>query len=223
MVGDGADGQGPPTAVGSVHIESGGFHFYGQHTHTDPLVVVGVHVVEYVRREHVAHHVAIAEAVAGIGSATQQAEIGNGCILSRHFILIGIAAVGAGTLCDDQVAHMQIGIDASCRSHADDLLHAIEVEQFVTVDTDAGQAHSVPHHADALSIVHTSETKHVPHLIEQDRILQKLLRHKLRAEWVARHDDGLSNFAILCPDVGRWCLTHKAFFIIIKQLLIPNL
>ena len=104
---------------------------------------------------------------------------------------------------------MQVGVDAAGTAHADDGLHVVEVIKLVGVDANAGDAHAVAHHADALAIVGAGETQHATHIVKLNRVLEEVLGHELGAQGVASHDDGLGYFAILCPDVGGGGLCHK--------------
>ena len=54
-VGDGADGKGTITATGSIHVESGNFHLYSQHSHVDPLVGTAVLIIEGIGGEYISY------------------------------------------------------------------------------------------------------------------------------------------------------------------------
>lgn len=94
-VGDGADDQSATTQAGGVHVKGRSLHLDGEDTHVLPAVVMRVLGIEDVRREHVTHLVAVAQAFAGVGGAAQQVEVGDGGVGAGQLILHGVVAVGA--------------------------------------------------------------------------------------------------------------------------------
>ena len=69
-------------------LEEEKIHLDSQHTHAHPLVVVGVLVVEYIRRNDVTYLVAITQALASFDGTTHQFERSNRCKHTWQFILL---------------------------------------------------------------------------------------------------------------------------------------
>ena len=84
------------------------------------------------------HPIVIAQTVAGVCCLAGQREVGDGCKRAWQFKLGGIVGVGAGSLRYHKVSHVEVCLDGTGRPHADDCLHAVEVEEFVSVDADGG-------------------------------------------------------------------------------------
>lgn len=208
VVGDGADAEGLLLGVGRIHVQLRYLHLHGQHAHALPAVVVGVGGVEHVGREHVAHLVAVAHALAGLDGAARQQEVGDGGEGAGQLVLRGVVGVGAGAGGDDEVAHVEVLLDGACGAHADDGLHVVEVEELVGVDADGGAAHAVAHDADAAAVAHAGVAQHAAHLVEEHGVLQVVLGHKLDAQRVASHDDGVRNLAFPCADVWGGGIIH---------------
>ena len=132
MVGDGADTEGSlplstilfrfplstlhfplSTTIGRIHVELRNLHLHGQHAHALPAVVVGVGGVEHVGREHVAHLVAVAHALAGLHGAARQLEVGDGGEGAGQLVLRGVVGVGAGAGGYDEVADVEVLLDGA--------------------------------------------------------------------------------------------------------------
>ena len=96
-----------------------------------------------------------------------------------------------------------LGIAAS-RTDADDIFHAVEVEQLVGVDADGGHTHTAAHHADGAAFVGAGKAQHPAHASHLPDILQKGVGNKFGTQGVTRHKDCLGEIAHFCADVrGR--------------------
>ena len=164
--------------------------------------------VEGIRREHITHHIMIAEAFTSLSSPAKEFKIGNGRIGARQFILRHIIGVGAGTLGDDKVAYVEIGVDRAGRTYADNGLYAIEIVKFVGIDADRRDTHTMAHHTDALALIGAGKTKHTSDIVELYGIVEKFLCHELNAQGVTCHNHCLGDVAIICPNMGCRSLCH---------------
>ena len=156
---------------------------------------MGVLGVERIRGEYIAYLVLITKFLCCFSCTTAQVEVRNRSIGTWQFVLRCIVAVGASAHGDDQVAHIQVFVNATCATHADNRLHIVEVIQLIRVDTYRWNTHAVSHHAHAFAVVRTRKTEHAAYIIKLHWILQVFLCHHLCAQWITCHDDGLGDFA----------------------------
>ena len=94
----------------------------------------GIGMIKNVRREHVARVVFKTLGVGLVGSRAQEAEIGHWRKIVGAKAALDDGAVGRGGLRQDDVAHLDLGIEPTAGTHADQRLGAINVDQFVHID-----------------------------------------------------------------------------------------
>jgi hypothetical protein len=85
---------------------------------------------------------------------------------------------------DDEVAHLQVGLEAAACADAEDLLHA-ELRQLLDHDSGGGAAHPARLDRDAVAPERARVPEHPALVVHLDRVFEERLGDVLRAQWVA--------------------------------------
>ena len=116
--------------------------------------------------------------------------------------MVAVVGICAGAFSNHEVPDLKILGICPGASDSDYGLYSIEMEKFISVETDRRHAHSVAHHAYGFAIVSSGVSQHATHFVEAHGILQVFLGHEFDAQRVTRHDYGLGYSTAFCPDVG---------------------
>ena len=118
-------------------------------------------------------------------------------------VLSGPVGIGAGTLADDDVIQIDVILNGTGGTHADDLLYAEEVEQLVGVDADGGHSHAGSHDGNLDALVVAGVTVDTTNIVYQNGIFKESLCNKFGAQGIAGHQNGLAEAdLILNIDMG---------------------
>ncbi len=110
--------------------------------------------------------------------------------------MVGEVGVRAGPLGDDQIPELQFFAEGPGGAHPDDVLHAVEVEELVGVNADAGDAHAGGHGGNLHAVVGPRPALDAPDVVHQPGVFQKGPGNELCPEGVAGHEDGLGKRAL---------------------------
>ena len=102
------------------------------------------------------------------------------CGARQTYVGLGdiVIAIGATTLCNHQVAEINVHLTCTARTYADDSVYIVEVKQLIRVDADGRNAHSVTHNSHFLTFVRAGESQHATYVVHLNRVLQKTLCHQ---------------------------------------------
>ena len=204
MVAHGADHQCTFACAGSVHVQRGCLHLVGKHAHLRPVGFAFVFAVEDVGTEHVTYVVLVSAFLGSLYSLAAEFEVGYRCVMSGQVVLCLPVAVGAAALCNHEVAQVDVHLTCAARAYTDDRFYVVEVKQFVRINADGRNTHTVSHYGDTFAFVCAGEGEHTAHVIYLYRVLQEAFCHQFGAQRVACHDHCLGDFVVLCPDMrGR--------------------
>ena len=129
---------------------------------------------------------------------------GQGDVAGKAALHPGVVALAHSTGSQHGVKQLGLLGIAASRTDADDIFHAVEVEQLVGVDADGGHPHTAAHHADGAAFVGAGKAQHPAHASHLPDILQKGVGNKFGTQGVTRHKDCLGEIAHFCADVrGR--------------------
>ena len=204
VVGDCANAKRLFASACGVEIECGGFHFYCQNTHLAPNCGACTIIVECVACQDVANFVGYAHLFCLGNGLLQKVEGANWSNCAGHTKLVSVVGVCACALAENKVAHLQIWMDCASRTNTDDVFYTVEVEKFVTVDTDGWNTHTACHNGNALAVVKTCVALYATYVVYKFGISKVGFCNKFCAEWIAGHQNCWSEIAQFCGDVWGW-------------------
>ena len=96
-------------------------------------------------------------------------------------------------------------MDGAAGSHADHVLHAVKLKQFVHVDRQRGLPHSRSLNGNTLSFIRSRKTEHAAHFVVAFGTFQKRFGYKLRAQRIPRQQHRLCYLTFFCRNMR----THR--------------
>ena len=190
LVGDGEEGHGVFTAAGGVAVEGEALHLQSQHAHFPPGLHGGDVVIEGVVGGHVAHGDFIPLLPGDLLGLADQREGGDGGEGTGELVLGGVAGVGAGAQGDDQVADVEVFLDGAGGADAHDVLHAVEVEKLIGVDTHGGASHAAALDGDRDAVVLAGIAQHTADTVDLHGVGEEVFGDELGPEGIAGHEHG---------------------------------
>ena len=133
----------------------------------------------------------------------EQAEIGDRREGAVQAVLVGIVGVRAGPLGHDDVSDLHPVGDRTAGADADQVLHAVYMDQLMAVDADGRDPHARPHDRNGFSLVGPCESEHIADGIELHRVFKKCVCDHFRPQGIPRQKDRLCNLSDLRCIV--WC------------------
>jgi hypothetical protein len=126
-----------------------------------------------------------------VGRRPQQAEIGERRIIVGAEAVLDDGAIGGGALRQDEVSHLDLGIETATGADADQRFGAIDVDQFMHVDGQRGLAHAGGLDGNRLALPGAGIAQAIAHRIDQSGIFEKRLGDPFGAQRVPRQQHGL--------------------------------
>ena len=202
-----------------VHVERGCLHLHGHDPHARPaLIHICTGIVEDIRREDVSDLDIDPELLCRIHRLLEEAVICDRGEGTRNLELLSIVRIRAGTHADDDILQIYLRLDGTGGTDTDDVIDVIGMEQLVRIDTDGRHTHAAAHDRNLLAVIGSGVTQHVTNGVEADRILEVGFCDILRAERIARHQNGFRDIAKCCFVVR--CRHSDSPFDYVKILLI---
>ena len=122
----------------------------------------------------------------------------------------GKVGIGAGALGDHQIIQVDMLLNGARGTDADDILHAVAVEQLVGVNADGGHTHAGGHDGDLDTLVGAGVALHAPDVVDEDGVFQEILGDEFAAQRVAGHQYGLAEITGLCGNVRGGGCKHSS-------------
>ena len=104
---------------------------------------------------------------------------------------------------------LEILLDHAGRTDADDVFHAIEMEQLVGIDANGGNAHAGRHDRHRLVLIQTGIALNAANVIDQLGLGQKGVGDELRAQRIARHQHGFGKISGVAADMRGGRIAHE--------------
>ena len=130
---------------------------------------------------------------------------------------VRVVGIGCCSLSDNDVEELQAVRESAGGTDADDLVYIIEVEKFIRIDADGGHAHPAAHDGNFLPFIGAGVAEHVPDFVDKFWVFEKILSNEFCAQRVARHEDGLRDFAQFCTVMrgGGVCHGNYSFVLVL--------
>ena len=202
------DGKNRERLLSAVHgCQVGGsrLHLHAQMTALSGLLIdLFVRIVEEIRGEYLAEVRAYAQLPCGINRKLEQIKACRGRHHALKRIDSGHGRVGRRGHGDHDVPDMYAFLKGSGGSDADDRLHPEEGVKLIGIQGEGGHSHTGTHDRDFFSLICAGIAVHIPYIVEEDRILQIMLRDILRAQRISRHQDDFRDMGTFLElDAGR--------------------
>ena len=127
--------------------------------------------------------------------------------------LRGKIAVGAGTLAQHNVVNIDVILDGTGGTHADDVFHTVAVVQLMGVDADGGHTPAGSHDGNLHALLGTGVTVDATDIDHQNGVFQEVLGDELAAQGIAGHQHGLAEITGLGGDMGSGGGQHSRFLL----------
>ena len=204
VVADREDAERLHAEFGCDQVERRRFHLGGEHAVAEEFGEVDLVVVEAILRQHVADahgQMFFARMVYG---TLQQREIGERCkVDGRAEDIFRHGRIRRRSLRDDDIADVEILGERTAAADADELLHAVDIDEFMHIDGDGRHAHARALHGNGRALVASRIAERVAHMRVFFSVREKVFGDVLRTQRIAGQQDALGNIA----DFGGvvWC------------------